>query len=637
MTEVLRALLAGAYQAGLSHHEALGAPSAADHRWAGLCAFNLGQPLRARDLLLQARAAGATAANIELATVARQLGELAEARGLLERLSPAVLTPFDRALYWRELSLQRFGADDLLTATEAAEAAWACTFDAPHGGGLRPGIGLCLGLVYAARGHDRRAETYLSAALETATPGRGAYLHMVRAACRSRAGHHGGARDDLAAASLLAPQAPGIGPVLAYHLGAAAWALGALDEAAAWWAQAATAAGEACEPETECYAQLGLAAVATVRADLTLGRRYLARAGVTAVTPVATALLTLRRGALAARGGESAARDLLTSARDALLALQRTREAGWAELHLAEHLLATGSIAGADELLGAATDRRHALGCGAALVPELRGLGRVRAYLASRPAGHYLRALWDDALAGQEALPFDLRLITLGEARLLVDGRPARLDLARSLEMLAFMLRRPGQTMSQIAATLSPDEDPKRAKNYLHQARYDLARGAPGLTLAHDADRGYRVRWGGVTLSWDVWDVEAALGERSEAGMNRALALYAGSFLPAAEGTWVSEERSDMAWSVVKVGLELIEEWYVQREFAKCVALAGRLLEVDPYDEPLAEYLVKAARALNGDVAARRAVNRLVARHVQEMGSAPTSLLGLQSELNMMN
>jgi len=264
-------------------------------------------------------------------------------------------------------------------------------------------------------------------------------------------------------------------------------------------------------------------------------------------------------------------------------------------------------------------------------------LPRVQAHLARLPAGHYLRTWLEDARTQAGARPFEVRLVTLGDARLLVDGRPARLDLARSPELLAYLLRRPGKTLPQIAADLSPDEDPKKTKNYLHQARYDLEKAAPGVSIPHGPGRTYAVRWDGPVLTWDVFDLEAALRERSEEGIERALHLYAGPFLPGSDSTWASEERADMAWSVVRVGLELIEEWYAQEEYAKCVSLAGRLLEVDPYDEPLGEYLVKAARALRGDVTARRTVNRLVARHVQEMGGVSPLLLELQRELNLLN
>ena len=631
MSNVLEALLQGEYRRGLEWYHTLEIPTPDEHRWASSCYFNLGFPLDARDLLLRARANGCEAANIELVTVHRQLGEVDESRSLLAELDPSKLHAFDRTLYWREVFGVCYANDDLQQGRDA----WTSSFGDDRATSLQAGIAQCLGMVYAALGQDRRAERYFDEALKRATAARAAYVHLGRAACHTRMGRHEEAQADLHAAVQFAPLVPAISAVLSYHQGAAAWTKGDLHEARRCWTSSVALAHDRHDLETECYAQLGLAALDTPK-DIAATRRALSRANATSVTRVTQALVSLRRGALAHHDGEACARTLLETASMNFSRLNRLREAAWADLHLAEHLLSRGDVT-AEDVLSRVTDRRHALGSGAAFVPELRALPLVRAHLTRLPQNHYLRTLLADMQMCHLVVPLEVRLVTLGDARLLVDGKPARLEMVRSLEVFAYLLRRPRRTISEMAADLFPDEDPKKAKNYLHQARYDLERAAPGLRIPPDTCRRYSVQCDGPTLSWDVLEVVQALHERSTFSVRRALEAYSGPFLAASDSVWATEEREEVAWSVVRVALELIEECFVRAEYEQCLYLAGRLLEIDPYDDAPSEYLVKAVRALNGNVAARHTVSRLISRHQHDMGSVPTNLLKLQAELLNLN
>nr|WP_255638989.1 bacterial transcriptional activator domain-containing protein [Deinococcus betulae] len=128
-----------------------------------------------------------------------------------------------------------------------------------------------------------------------------------------------------------------------------------------------------------------------------------------------------------------------------------------------------------------------------------------------------------------------------------------------------------------------------------------------------------------------------ALAERTEVGVHRALDLYAGPFLPRAEGEWVQGEREDMAWKLIQVGLELMEDWSRTQQYEKCVTLAGRLLEVDPFDESVNAFMIRAVHELGEHPARQAAVARLRRRFEAEMGELPPALLALQREPTSLN
>lgn len=636
MNSILQAFLSGEYAEGLAQYHALSHPSADDQRWAGACALNMDQAPLAKDLFLTARAAAPGAA-VGLATVYRVGHDYALAWAALEQIIPDALSPLDLALYWREVGALRFVDGHLPEATQALEHAWSAVLASPQGGLLRGTVAQTLAFMYGVRGLDRQAEGFLEQALAASPPARRVYVLAARALRRIYLGRHADAQADLDEAEALVVQLPAARAIVQYTAGLLAWSIGALEVALEAQMQAVRAADLSGDRETEAYAHLTLAAVHTARGTFAIARQHLARSKALSVNAHVEALWSLRSAALNVRQGQAdlAVINRLSSLGQGFETSGRHREAAWAWLHAAEANVSTAQPDAAELALARAVDARYALQAGTALVPELRALPGVLALLEQLPTDHYTSVLRTD-LAQAQVRPIRVHLKTLGTSALLVDGQPVHLDYARGVEVIAYLMRYPDRTAEEVITMLF-EQDPKLARNYFHQVRYDLEKKVPGLSIDMIPKRRYRVVCLGAQLTWDVYGLEAALAQRSEASISQALDLYAGPFLPTADGEWARGEREDMAWRLIKVGLELMEDWYDTQEYNKCVTLAGRLLEVDPFDEAVNAFMIRAMNQLGDHAARQQTIRRLTQRFETEMGDLPPALLALQQKSTDLN
>jgi DNA-binding SARP family transcriptional activator len=628
---ILDRVLAGAYAQAYDLYAHLSAPSAVEDRLAGVCLFNLRRLPESRDLLLRARARGCHAAGIELATVYRHLGQLALAAEAIDGADGGGLPAFDRALALRERGAQRYTAGALGEATDAFERAWAEAHAASDGTALLAAIGQALGHAYADRGLDARAVCSFEAALAHANPPKAVYLRASRALSLIHGGAYEAAERDLAAAIAALVHVPLAAPYLAYLSGELQRALGRPAEAAERFAAAARLAAAAHEIETEAYAELGLGAVAVAGDDLEAARRHLARARLLSPGAKVMALVGLREGTVVAREGDRAALDRLAEAERAFRDLGLVRERAWAWLHLADAHLRLDDVHGARAALAAAVAARYALGGQASLQVELRSAPRVLAFVASEPHTGAWRALADDARRIAVRTPARLELRSLGRSELLLDGAQVRFDLRRSHEVLAYALRHPGASLERILTDLFGDEDVDTARNYFHQVRYELGRRIARLAVPFDRQaKTYAVRLDGIELEWDVAALRGALARGGERGLHDALACYGGPFLPHAQGEWAREEREDLAWSIVQVGIAVMQTWQVSGAFDKCVGAALRLLEIEPYNETIVEMLMTSTQALEGDAAAQHVGLRHARRFKADLGVIPAALARLR-------
>lgn len=624
MNAILSRIAEGRYAAGLAAFRSLPNPTAEDERLAGVCLFNLHELQRAQDLLLQARANGSEAAGIDLASVYRHMGLVDLSREALDQVDDTRLSGFDRVLALRERGAQLFTAGQVVAASEVLERAWALVHEARHGWALRPAVGHALGLAYADRGLDRLAADHFTDALRTANPARAVQLRAARALCLTHLGDLDGAARDLAAASEGIELAPIVAPYLAYVAAVAAVARGQLDAAEAAFGKAAAVARAAHEPETEAYAELGRCAIATAAGQADRAGGFLERARHLAINDKGRALVALRTGARAVRARQSAAFPLLEQAQAEFARLGLLREAAWAYLHLAAAHLAFDAPDAAMAALRRATDVRHALGEGASLVLELRVLPELEAWLAGLADDAYATVLRQDLLrVGDGALP-TLELLTLGGQELHLDGARVRLDLRRTVEVLAYLGDHPAVTLEKVLLDLFPERDATHGRSYFHQVRYELARAVPGLKVPFDpVRRVYGVRVDGLRLTSDVERLRQALARGGETGLMEALGLHRGPFLPSADSEWAVVTREDLTWGLVRLGLAVLRERRQRGDHDGCRDLAERLLEVDPLHEPLMDFLVASVRALEGDVAARGLVERLMRRFERDIGERP--------------
>jgi DNA-binding SARP family transcriptional activator/tetratricopeptide (TPR) repeat protein len=635
---ILERILTSDYLGGLRVHENTRVPTAEDDRWAGYCLFGLGRQLEARDLLTQAIGKGCTAATIELATVYRHLGDLQNAQTLLEGLDLKTLSSFDRVLAERELGVLLLGAGRLNEATEALERAWTLVLKNPQGKALRSGIANALARAYDERGLSVQALHYLNLAVDHAPQEKRLFPLMNLGVALIGLGQYTNAERVLLEAKTIISQSPQAESTLKYELGVLRRAQGRWSDALELFADAAAQAKTVLDAETEFFAELGLASLHVALEQPDQARAHLSRARGLATDDRKQAYLTLREGAMRGLIRDARAFSTLEQSFQLFDRMGMQREAAWAQLHLAETYLRGGDAMAADTHLEQATDIRHAIGSGSTIVPELRGLPLSFDRITSRPAGAYVGALLADWRDLEGNGPASVRVVTLGTPQLLADDRPLKLVMRRGLEVLAYLLFHPDVTRDQLLAALWPDDSPDAGANYLHQVRHEFSRLVPGLSIVFDkTSKRYRVRCEGPRLRFDALDIKRALSAVNEDDLERAVRMYAGPFLPQAESEWARSEREALEWSVIKTGLRLMDSWSARGDYAKCLELSQRLLEIEPWNEVLVEYLVSAVGELEGAVAATRTMSVIARRFETEVGGLPPKLQELQQRVAAVN
>ena len=108
---------------------------------------------------------------------------------------------------------------------------------------------------------------------------------------------------------------------------------------------------------------------------------------------------------------------------------------------------------------------------------------------------------------------------------------------------------------------------------------------------------------------------------------------YTGLFLPEADSEWAKVEREALQRWIIQLGLETLDAWYVAGEHAKCLSLASRLLALEPFDEGLNEFLLKATLVTQGEGAARQAFKRVRECFEDELGEVPPRLIAFREPL----
>lgn len=635
---ILACLAAGNFEQGVRCHAALADPAPPDDLWAGQCLVLLGRRVEGLTLLLRARARGQEDAGALAAVAQRFGGEVARATELLAGLCAPRLSPFGRAVADRERGLLRLHAGCPREALAPLQRAWETAVTDAVARRFLGSFSAALGLGLAELGRDAAAAEYVGLALADASPPQRAALLWVRVLSGVQSGQFGQAERDLGDLAAL-PATPGAAPLLHYARGMLAHTRGLDAEAAGHYRAAADAAREAGQPETEFYARLRLSALATAQDELGAARQQLARAGALASGERMAAFLALRRGAWQVRGHDPQARATLEQARRGFETLQLERELGLTHLQLAEAELRGGGAgaAVAGEHLTRAADLRHALGSGTVLAAELRGLPGVYAYLRGvghSPGSPYLGVLWSDVQALEDHLPAELALTTLGRAGLALGGQRVRLNvgLPRTALLLAFLLDHGEASLETLQTHVFEDQAPRQARDYLHVARNALSKRLPLQVPFDRVRRVYSLRPCGVRLCWDVQELRQALRLGGETGLRRALGLYAGPFLPGSDSAWAAQVREDLEWSLLRLGLDTLEALRGRGEFAACVGLAQRLLEIQPLDVGISTLLVCALHALRGSSAARQELARVLQVFQRELGEVPEPLLALHRD-----
>jgi len=196
--------------------------------------------------------------------------------------------------------------------------------------------------------------------------------------------------------------------------------------------------------------------------------------------------------------------------------------------------------------------------------------------------------------------------------------------MKRTPELLAYLLHAGTATREQVLLALWPDDDPRRATNYFHQAKHELTRAAPSLHVQHDRRTGqYRVVSSGPALEWDVQALLQGLHDAREDRVLRAIQTYGGPFLPDADTEWAREERDRIAWAVLTAGRALLTRWHARQEHHPCAALARQLLLISPHEEDIVEALTEATLHLEGPGSALNLIEEQQRHARRDLGRTP--------------
>jgi hypothetical protein len=637
MNPILQSLLRGEENQAWNTFVGLRNPSPDDLRWAGLCLLNRHEVVQALDLLWQAKARGCVTAAIQIGTAQRILGETQLAKNALSELEPEKLLVFDQILYWREFGLQAYRCGE--NAIDALEKAWVlCLSDVTHQP-LRAGVAQVLGMVYNSLEQYSKANHYFSLGLISVSPGSRARLHIYRGICRINLGQLQAAAQDLQHAQISVSEAPNLAALLEYGLGTLARAKQDWHAAKFAFQKAAAKASEVLDWDMVFYAELGLVATLTSHKDPETAHLHLARAKrcLPQKTARDLAYLALREGALLCsdKGNNFLGQEKLLWAENEFARLGASREELWAMLHRVEALLLMEQTAQADQLLLLAGRNAFASNSQNTLL-ETAGLWLLPKRIAELPPKHS---------AHQIALPLGYRtqlpnqsrleLFTLGKSQLCLNGEVVGLDMVRTVEIIAYLLLHPHSQRQQILGALFPDTDPKRATDYFHQAKKYLNDKAKPFGIAYFAkQKTYAITHEDTQFVWDYDQLQQLLSSQDEDRVVVALEKYAGAFLPDATSLWAESERANLAWSIAKVGLQTLQKWSVRGEHKKCLMLAEKLLELE-LDVAMAEYMVNATLALDGELAAKRTLLRLQNRFLQAYDEIPSELSDLEHTISL--
>ncbi len=611
-------VLTGDYTEGLNLYASLEHPSASDERWVGVCHFALANQLEAKMHLSQAIAGGERAAGIELSSVYRTQGFVDLALNQLNLVNTMLLPKADQARLARERAELILKSGDLERAAIAFEEALMLSEVSDERQWLSPAILHSLGFVQSERGDFGAAIQSLSQIIihKQASPVRIAAAFATRALVFAYSGKLGAARQDIGrGTSALAALESGqwLSVMLKFADGITSWLEERADQAIEILMVVSREAMNFGERELSVYAQAQLVVIYLERRDTDRARAHISVARAQVDGENAQAICDLREAQLYTHLNQ-AVPAMLERAVAYFSRTQHRRELAIALFHLADAHASRRDFQAANIALNRVTDLTHMLEGKAFLNAEFRGLRGLNQL--QNHASSYAGWLFSTTtLSSGSSVPRIFEVKTFGQPHLLVDGQRIEFGSHRALELLVFVGLNPNSSLEQIIAALSPDDDPKSAKNLFHQLKFILNRHARGLRIEyHTENRTYALNAGSASLQFDNVQFTTYLQTPGQTGLSAALELYVGEFLVTADTQWASEVRSKMEWLLVESGVKVVYELLQEGELEACKSLSRSLLKLEPGDIGLNRLLIEVTRRVEGELAAQIELERAQSR-----------------------
>ena len=504
------------FQKGIDAYHALDYPMAYDDRWLGVCYMMQHNRFAAQEALYRAIIRGEVAARIELARVLSFFERNDEANHELAQVDLDKVTPPDRVLWYRAQSIQKEASSSLKEAIDYAEEAWRLVQGLPEFPILAPWVLIRLGRLHCQIGRGQRALWCLDRAKQLV--GNQAHLQLAHAEAHAILGRYDDALAILASLEETA-LSPRFRAFKLWALGDVYWATDNIPKALPAFDEAAEIALFEEENSVEIFARLGFACLAIHREWYEAAFEHLLRAKMVANTRHERLLCDFRETILNFRRGEltiEEARAIYEQLKHDFGEMGLLQEQAWVRLHLAELHRLEGSNGYLKEFealqgLGVALQNRTFLAREWILLPDLKALA-----LKTHPK-----------MAGKT--PAVLEIYTLGEERLVLNGKPVIIRLRKGVELVSYFLEHRQVSLKKVLLDIFPDDKPRSARSYFHQFRNELHTRVPGLRIEYDAEsRSYRLETE-LDVLWDVAELRAG---RKLGGQ--------GIFLPSSGSEWAA-------------------------------------------------------------------------------------------------
>lgn len=329
-----------------------------------------------------------------------------------------------------------------------------------------------------------------------------------------------------------------------------------------------------------------------------------------------TELAAVRRGLeLLMAGNDHEAVRPLSTAVSAMRAGRRRLELPAAAVYLSEALWRTGDEDGADAAADLALEVAAAEGPRHLLLQALEDMPSVASRRADAQRTHaspwheFVSALSTARPVGGGPEP-RLRLEDFGPVRLVADGREVRPRLAKSVEMLAYLLSRPATSARRQAVleALFAGRGDATARSYLRQAVYRLREVLPeGLSLLQDGDQYRLIPASEVVSASGTFERLLAEATRQH-GVHRwdtlrsALALAdSGTYFDSLSTPWLDVRRAELDASLLRARGEAAAVALRLGRVHDARRLARLVLDGDPYSEQAWRTALCTAEAAGAD------------------------------------
>ncbi len=507
------------FEEGIAAYGQISTPSPKDDRWVGVCYFQLLRDQEALQFLTKAAERGEEGAHVFLAHVLPFVERGDDALSELSKANFEYLSNYDKALFYRILSIQEESNGNLREALKAAEEAWRRIQGIPEYSVLAPSILAQLAVLHGRIGRSQRALWFLERGIASTSVGEQLKVRIRRAAVLVNLGRHREAVLELDSLGL------GEGheryqPERNWLLGQIALANGSLTLAVQRFTQAIDGAVQLQFGYEELLCRLALVTIEGARHDFTSATDHLTRAQ-TLISDKSDRLLFRFREVLLnywmQRYTPSHALQEYEGLIHAFGEMGLLQEQAAVRLHRAHLLRVVGEGAWEREI-----EELHALSVSlqnpALLAREWPFLPELRSVVAKT----------HQRIAGDP--PVLLEVFTLGKELMTLDSDPVHVPLRRGVELLSYFLECRAVSLRNILDDVFPDEKPSAAKSYFHQFRHQLKENLTGIEIEYDSEaRLYRLK-SEIDILWDVSELRAG-----------RIQGEIGSFLPSSTNAWTKK------------------------------------------------------------------------------------------------